>query len=126
MHGLESAILAIFPKSGNWLDWPCPVSAALQNCSFLFIFLFLFLNMKPLLEVAPGLLVIQIPIQAVWKIYYNFRKQYIAFVLSVSNSQIVPFLRVSSFESFTYLIKLSYFKKFILHPIAKRVLVITD
>ena len=33
MHGLKSAILAIFQKSANWLDWPCPVSAALQNRS---------------------------------------------------------------------------------------------
>ena len=27
MHGLKSAFLAIFQK----LDWPCPVSKALQN-----------------------------------------------------------------------------------------------
>ena len=33
MHGLKSAILAIFQKSADWLDWPCPVSAALQNGS---------------------------------------------------------------------------------------------
>ena len=33
MHGLKSAILAIFQKSADWLDWPCPVSAALQNSS---------------------------------------------------------------------------------------------
>ena len=31
MHGLKSAILAIFQKSAHWLDWQCPVSAALQN-----------------------------------------------------------------------------------------------
>jgi hypothetical protein len=31
MHGLKSAILAIFQKSADWLDWPCPVSAAFQN-----------------------------------------------------------------------------------------------
>jgi hypothetical protein len=31
MHGLKKAILAIFQKSANWLDWPCPVGAALQN-----------------------------------------------------------------------------------------------
>ena len=30
MHGLKSAILAIL---ADWLDWPCPVSAALQNGS---------------------------------------------------------------------------------------------
>ena len=29
MHGLKRAILAIFQKSADWLDWPCPVSAAL-------------------------------------------------------------------------------------------------
>ena len=34
MHGLKSAILAIFQKSADWLDWPCPVSAALQKGSF--------------------------------------------------------------------------------------------
>ena len=28
MHGLKSAILAIFQKG---LGWPCPVSAALKN-----------------------------------------------------------------------------------------------
>ena len=31
MHGLRSATLAIFQKSSDWLDWRCPVSAALQN-----------------------------------------------------------------------------------------------
>ena len=30
MHGLKSAILAIFQKG---LEWPCPVSAALKNAS---------------------------------------------------------------------------------------------
>jgi hypothetical protein len=30
IHGLKSAILAIFQKSADWLDWPCPVSAALH------------------------------------------------------------------------------------------------
>ena len=30
MQGLKSAILAIFQKSADWLDWPCPVSAALH------------------------------------------------------------------------------------------------
>ena len=70
MHWLKSAILAIFQKSADWLDWPCPVSAALQNGSqdifFLFyIYIYFFLNMKPLSEVVPGLLDIQIQIQAV-------------------------------------------------------------
>ena len=40
IHGLKSAILAIFQKSATWLDWPCPVSAALQNCPQDFFFLF--------------------------------------------------------------------------------------
>ena len=40
MHGLKSAILAIFQKSANWLDWPCPVSAAVKNGSQEFFFLF--------------------------------------------------------------------------------------
>ena len=79
MHGLKSAILAIFQKSADWLDWPCPVSAALQNGSqdfffsftFTFKFSFIFLNMKPLSEVAPRLLVIQIQIQAVWPTYLD-------------------------------------------------------
>ena len=31
MHGLKSAILAIFQKLADWLDWLSPVSAALQN-----------------------------------------------------------------------------------------------
>ena len=30
MQGLKSAILVIFQKSANWLDWPCPISAALH------------------------------------------------------------------------------------------------
>ena len=29
MHGLKSAILAISQKLADWLDWSCPVSAAL-------------------------------------------------------------------------------------------------
>ena len=43
MHGLKSAILAIFQQSADWLDWPCPVSAALQNGSQDF-FSLLYLN----------------------------------------------------------------------------------
>ena len=31
MHGLKSVILSIL--SADWLDWPCPVNAALQNSS---------------------------------------------------------------------------------------------
>ena len=30
MHGLKSAILENFQKLADWLDWPCPVSAALH------------------------------------------------------------------------------------------------
>ena len=33
MHGLNSAILAIFQKSADGLNWPCPVSAALKKPS---------------------------------------------------------------------------------------------
>jgi hypothetical protein len=44
MHGLKSAILAIFQKSADWLDCPCPVSAALQNGSQDFFFLFYIKN----------------------------------------------------------------------------------
>ena len=72
VHVLKTAILAIFQKSANWLDWPCPVSAALQNhpqdlCfSFKSSFSFIFLNMRPLSEAVPSILVIQIQIQAVW------------------------------------------------------------
>ena len=75
MHWLKSAILAIFQKSADVLDWPCmsighvcPVSAALKNGSLNFFYLSyfnFFLNMKPLSEVVPRLLVIQIQIQAV-------------------------------------------------------------
>ena len=36
MHRLKSAIFAIFQKSTDWLDWPCPVSAALHFCSPIF------------------------------------------------------------------------------------------
>ena len=78
MHGSKSAILENFQKSANWLDWPCPVSAALQNGSqdfFLFyiliyIYIFKYESINLLSEVAPGLLVIQIQIQAVCTVYY--------------------------------------------------------
>jgi hypothetical protein len=33
MQGLKSAILAIFQKSADWLDWQCPVSATLKKPS---------------------------------------------------------------------------------------------
>ena len=36
--------------------------------TFIFIYIFIFLNVKPLSEVATGLLVIQIQIQAVWEV----------------------------------------------------------
>ena len=45
MRGLKSAILAIFQKSAYWLDWTCPVSAALQNGSQDF-FSFLYFNFQ--------------------------------------------------------------------------------
>ena len=76
MQGLKSAILAIFHKWAIWLDWPCPVSAVLQKNQQDFFFLCYisiltyFLNMKPLSEVTPLLLVIQIQIQA----YINIPK----------------------------------------------------
>jgi hypothetical protein len=41
--GIKSDILAIFQKLADWLDWPCPVSAALQNGSQDF-FSLLYLN----------------------------------------------------------------------------------
>ena len=34
MHGLKSAILVIFQKLADWLDWPCP--------GFFFSFIFKF------------------------------------------------------------------------------------
>ena len=44
MHVLKSAILAIFQKSADCLDWPCPVSSALhfhsQDLFSIFIYLF--------------------------------------------------------------------------------------
>ena len=30
MRGLKSAILAIFHKWANWLDWPSPVGAKIK------------------------------------------------------------------------------------------------
>ena len=33
MHGIKSAILAIFQELADGLDWPCSVRAALQNGS---------------------------------------------------------------------------------------------
>jgi hypothetical protein len=71
MDGLKSVILAILPEISNWLDWPSPVRAAIQNrqqdfiFSFIFQFAFIFSNIKPLPEVPPGFLVIQIQIEAV-------------------------------------------------------------
>jgi hypothetical protein len=69
MHGSvgsKSGILTIFQKSADWLDWPYPVSADLQNGPQDFFSLFSFIYFSPLSEVAPCLLVIQIQIQAVW------------------------------------------------------------
>ena len=68
MHWSKSAILTIFHKLADWLDWPCPVSAALKNGSLIFFLFYIFidfLNIKPLSEVLPRLLVIDIRIQAV-------------------------------------------------------------
>ena len=54
MHGLKIVILEIFQKAANWLDWPCPVSAARPECSppkpptgyfflfYIFIFIYFF------------------------------------------------------------------------------------
>ena len=39
MHGLKSAILAISQKLADWLDWPCPVSAALKKTMVKFWFI---------------------------------------------------------------------------------------
>ena len=33
MQGLKSTILANFPEIADWLDWPCPISAALHYAS---------------------------------------------------------------------------------------------
>ena len=74
MHDLKSEILTIFHKLADWLDWPCPVSAALRNGSQN-SFLFYILHMKPLSEVAPCLLVIQIQIRAVCWLNNSFRLQ---------------------------------------------------
>ena len=52
MHGLKSALLVQPSKTTN-------------RIFFSFIFSFIFLNMKPLSEVAPGVLAIQIQIKAV-------------------------------------------------------------
>ena len=68
MHGLKSAILAIFQKLADWLDRPCPSIATLKNGSmifFLFSLLIFIEFFKYETVVAPCLLVIQIQIQAV-------------------------------------------------------------
>ena len=49
--------------------------------SFMFKFLFIFLNMKPLSEVAPDLLVIQIQIQAVWYSWMLWNERCIVFIM---------------------------------------------
>ena len=41
-NGLKIAILAIFLKLADWLDWPIPVSVALHFCSEDYFFYFLF------------------------------------------------------------------------------------
>ena len=43
MHGWKSAILGIFQKLADWLDWPCPVSAALKKGLLFFLFYIFFL-----------------------------------------------------------------------------------
>ena len=40
MHRLKSDILAIFQKLADWLDWPCPVSAAHQNRIFYLLYMY--------------------------------------------------------------------------------------
>jgi hypothetical protein len=56
MHGLKSAISAIFQKSADWLDWPCTVTVSVavyfrsQDIFSIFIY---FSNMKPSSEEAP-------------------------------------------------------------------------
>ena len=45
MQWSKSAISSIFQKSADWLDWSCPVGAALKNCSMIFLFFsFLYFN----------------------------------------------------------------------------------
>ena len=61
-----------FSEGRQILEHPnCP-----PNLFFSFLFLFISLNMKPLSEVAPGLLVIQIQIQAVWKVKSDKNKHW--------------------------------------------------
>ena len=68
----------LYPKLADWVDWSCPVSAALQNGPQDFFYLFsllIFIYFKPLSEVVSRLLVIQIQIQAVWNTYFESRKK---------------------------------------------------
>ena len=62
----KSAIFAIIQKSADSHDLLVqPSKTAHTIFLILILFIFFFLNMKPLSEVAPGLLIIQIQIQEV-------------------------------------------------------------
>ena len=72
-HGLKSAILAIFQRSADWLDWPCPVNAALNfHSQDFFYILIYFLKYETIVERSARRLVIQIQIQAVWEVTSRF------------------------------------------------------
>ena len=110
---VKSAILAIFQKSANWLDWPFPVSAVLQNWLQDFFFLcYMYFNFNLFFWiwhhcqyiVAPLELVIQIQIKALWMVLailalHHFSKIYFFFCTYKPISSI----NVNEFTFFTSL-----------------------
>ena len=56
--------------------------------SFILYFLFILLNMKPSPEVVPGLLVIQIQIQALWAIFISKWGKIMVIVLGFTNASL--------------------------------------
>ena len=91
MHGLKSAIWAIFQKSADWLDWPCPFSAAVHFRSqdfFLFsilIFIYFFKYETIVIKNA-CCLVIQIQIQALCNGIWHCLKKHRRLLHSERNS----------------------------------------
>jgi hypothetical protein len=70
MHGLKSAIWQFYKKLADWLDWPYPVIAALQNrpqdfFPFHILILIYFFKYEIIVRSSAWSFVIQIQIQAV-------------------------------------------------------------
>ena len=97
MHGLKSAILAIFQKSADWLDWPCPVSAALHFYSLdFFLFSIFIFKYETNVRKSASPFGIQIQIQSMWEVkvtkMHKTYKELLEVLGPIYNQIILPFL----------------------------------